>query len=158
MANILATVTKAAKQTASGWVFDIVLSDGQTSGVWASKNTDLAQFAACQVGTQVELAVGNTPGKYFFNKIVGGPTAPAAPPPRPFPDADAIQSRPNGGYQAPAKKTPAELGAELTDIACAAWCRIAEKTWDAKVSPTSEDIQKLVATILISLNKMKDGD
>lgn len=85
MNTVTVTCTKAAKQTKSGWVFDVVLPDGQTAAVWANAKTDINQFSAVAVGDQVELAVGNTPGKYFYNKTVQH--APAGTPPQPYPQA-----------------------------------------------------------------------
>jgi len=145
MSNILVNCTKAAKQTKSGWVFDIVLPDGQTAAVWAGPKTDINQFAAVGVGTTVEVAVGNTPGKYFFNKIAA--QAPAGPPApqHPFQAAPQDFQRP-----APAARRPQEeVAKEMALLAAAIWNKLAEKTADCAIQPGPEELQKLVVTILI---------
>jgi hypothetical protein len=144
MEKIIVQCTKAAKQTKSGWVFDILTPEGQTAAVWAGPKTDLNQFASVAVGTKVEVAIGNTPGKYFFNKVV------EAAPAQPFPAAEPMQAP----AQAQARQTAAERAKELAGIAAATWLYFAEKTAECPTAPTSEDIQKVVCSILIASDRL----
>ena len=148
MEKIIVTCTKAAKQTKSGWVFDILLPDGQTAAVWAGPKTDINQFAAVAVGTKVELAVGNTPGKYFFNKIAENAAANPYPAAQPLPQEARVQAQ-----EAP-RQTAAERAKELAGIAAATWIYFAEKTAECPTAPASEDIQKIVCSILIAADRL----
>jgi sugar phosphate isomerase/epimerase len=143
MKKIIVTCTKAAKQTKAGWVFDILLPDGQTAAVWAGPKTDINQFAAVAAGTKVELAVGNTPGKYFFNKIAENAPASPYPAAQPLPQ-EARQQAPETPRQ-----TAAERAKELAGIAAATWIYFADKTAECPIPPGPREIQKLVVTILI---------
>lgn len=144
MDKINCIVIKSAAQKGTGWVFDIRHPEDGDVGVWEGTKTDTAAFRAVKVGDWVELAKGSAPKKYFFNKVVpappADPTAPAAPayahaaPPVP---ADPVAQ--------------AEKAKELALLAVATWGAIASRTKGLDIPPTSEDITKLVTTILIAV-------
>lgn len=144
MEKVNCKVIKAPKERGTGSVFDVHHPEHGEVGVWAGSKTDMAAFNSIKVGDWVELTKGTAPGKFFFNKQVpappSDPTAPAAPAyahaaPAPPPDPVA----------------QAEKAKELAMLAVATWGAIASRTKALDIPPTSEDITKLVTTILIAV-------
>jgi len=159
--KITALATSNAKQTQSGWVFDVYLIDGTKGSVWSSQNTDIQAFSAVQTGDQVSLTPARKQGKFFFNAIVAKAPAPALPqsgpgawpghqpPANPFPQAPAVQVPP--APPPPPPVSEAQKAKEMALVAAACWLLMEEKTRGCPVPPTPKDLMKLVTTMLISV-------
>lgn len=142
---ITATATKNAAERNDSAVFDVQLPDGQTAGIWAGKQTNMAEFMEVRVGDTVELTPGNKPGKYFFKRKVSSGQAPVN-------GAQAQAARPSGRYQ-PSREEAAEyIKAKAGHYFYAYKCVSELFNAEDGILVTEETLRQAAATVLISMD------